>query len=217
MFSINEKTLKEIGARLKKLRERQSLTINDLVDKLSNECYLNVDEKTIRRYEKGESLPKLDNLVALSEIFHTTLDYLVMGKETSDDNELTWRSSFKRLNRLIFSLVLIPQVEADPDSPHFGKYYFYGGDDELKLYMDKLSNFVRTDDYKFVVRGEKPSVCLAAFDNLIGEFSNYEESLAPWEEGRFEDVNRSFGGDPEQYWKERVSYIKEKRKQNLHR
>ena len=100
MIVVNDEFKTGVGKRLRKLREGQELTINEVVERLSNNYFLDVDEKSIRRYEKGEFLPKIDNLICLAELYDTTLDYIVYGKETSDDNSFTWYDNFKRLNRL---------------------------------------------------------------------------------------------------------------------
>ena len=60
---INEDFKKSVGARLKELRNKNNLTISVLLEKLQNEYYIDIDEKSIRRYEKGEFLPKIDNLI----------------------------------------------------------------------------------------------------------------------------------------------------------
>ena len=106
MIVVNDEFKTGVGKRLRKLREGQELTINEVAERLSNNYFLDVDEKSIRRYEKGEFLPKIDNLICLAELYDTTLDYIVYGKETSDDNSFTWYDNFKRLNRLIYSLAV---------------------------------------------------------------------------------------------------------------
>lgn len=88
-----------VGIRLKELRNKYKLTIDDLLDRLQDEHNVVIDEKSIRRYENGEFLPKIDNLICLSEIFNTTLDYIIYGKETSDDNSFTYYDNFKRLKK----------------------------------------------------------------------------------------------------------------------
>ena len=104
MITINEEFKSNVGERLKQLRKNNNYTIYQLLEKLQNEYFIDIDEKSIRRYEKGEFLPKIDNLICLAEIFNTTLDYIIYGKETSDDNSFTYYDNFKRLNRLIYSL-----------------------------------------------------------------------------------------------------------------
>ena len=102
MITIDETFKKSIGNRLKELRKQKAYTVDTLVGKC-NKLYIDIDEKTIRRYEKGEFIPKIDNLIAFSEIYGVSLDYLIFGNETSDDNSYRWKDNLKRLNRLIFS------------------------------------------------------------------------------------------------------------------
>ena len=103
MDYTNNNFNKAIGQRLRELRKKNKLTVAALVDKLMQKDFF-VDERTIRRYEKGEYLPKLEILLYLAEVFETSLDYIVAGKKMSDDNSLTYYDNFKRLNRLIYSM-----------------------------------------------------------------------------------------------------------------
>lgn len=57
--------------RLRELRERQRksrITVSEL-------CGLPPD--AIRRYERGEAVPRMDALVAIADYFHVSIDYLV--------------------------------------------------------------------------------------------------------------------------------------------
>lgn len=211
MITIDEKLKKEIGLRIKKQRQNYGYTIDKLVEILSNDYYIEIDEKSIRRYEKGEFMPKIDNLIALSEIFGVSLDYLVFGKQTSNDNSFLWTDAFKRLNRLIYSCVIIPQKENDPQSPYYGKYYFIGYDEELQLYVDKLFNFAKEKNYKFEVRNKDPYFNINDLDKFTEEYKEYKEVLLP-DENRLNEILLKAGEDPETYRENRTKTIIEKRK-----
>ena len=62
MTIINDDFKKNVGKRLQELREQKGLTIKDVVELLSRDYYCGIDEKSIRRYEKGEFLPKIDKI-----------------------------------------------------------------------------------------------------------------------------------------------------------
>ena len=68
MVSIDENFKKAVGERLRSLRLKNKYTIENLITKLQNDYFICIDEKSIRRYEKGEFLPKIDNLICLVEI-----------------------------------------------------------------------------------------------------------------------------------------------------
>lgn len=67
MLTIDENFKINVGVRLKQLRENKHYTINKLLEIMQNDYYVEIDEKSIRRYEKGEFLPKIDNLICLAE------------------------------------------------------------------------------------------------------------------------------------------------------
>lgn len=64
----------EFRRRLQDLREKKRISRKIL----SELCGLHPD--AIRRYERGETEPTLHSLIAISEYFEVTIDYLV-GKE----------------------------------------------------------------------------------------------------------------------------------------
>jgi transcriptional regulator with XRE-family HTH domain len=205
MIVVNDEFKTGVGKRLRKLREGQELTINEVVERLSNNYFLDVDEKSIRRYEKGDFLPKIDNLICLAELYDTTLDYIVYGKETSDDNSFTWYDNFKRLNRLIYSLA-VGFGKGSED----GKIYLELWDDEAKVYYEKLQSFSTDSNYKFEHIGKDPVFSVKDLDNLFSDFKKNKKQLKP-NEDRFFKYLKSQGIDPEVFKSQRIKEIKEKR------
>jgi transcriptional regulator with XRE-family HTH domain len=205
MIVVNDEFKTGVGKRLRKLREGQELTINEVVERLSNNYFLDVDEKSIRRYEKGDFLPKIDNLICLAELYDTTLDYIVYGKETSDDNSFTWYDTFKRLNRLIYSLA-VGFGKGSED----GKIYLELWDDEAKVYYEKLQSFSTDSNYKFEHIGKDPVFSVKDLDNLFSDFKENKKQLKP-NEDRFFKYLKSQGIDPEVFKSQRIKEIKEKR------
>lgn len=57
------------------LRKAHNLTQEQLSEKL------NVSRQSISKWESGQSVPELDKLTALSEVFHVTTDYLLKPSE----------------------------------------------------------------------------------------------------------------------------------------
>lgn len=201
MITIDDNFKQAVGARLKNLRKKHNLTIDNLVDKLQNNYYIDIDEKSIRRYEKGDFLPKIDNLICFAELFNTSLDYIVLGKEMSDDNSFTYYDNFKRLNRLIYSLS-VNFVKNETT----GKCYLDLWEDESKLYWERLNSFGINDNYKFEKRHEKPKFSLKELDLIIEDFADYKEQLLPTKE-RFDAWLKSQGINPEEYYREKLKRI----------
>lgn len=65
-----------INQQIKFYRTEQKMSQDMLAEKL------NISRQSISKWERGESLPSIDNLVRLSEILGIPLDELVKGKET---------------------------------------------------------------------------------------------------------------------------------------
>jgi len=70
-----------LGQKINQLRLEHNLSQNDLAD------MLNVSRQSISKWETDGSVPDLDNLIKLSQIFHVTLDELVLNKKP--DNIVT--------------------------------------------------------------------------------------------------------------------------------
>ena len=143
-------------------------------------------------------MPKIDNLICLAEIFKTSLDYIIYGKETSDDNSFTYYDNFKRLNRLIYSLA-VNFVRNNST----GKCYLELWEDESKLYWERLNTYGSNDNYKFEKRNEPPKISLKELDLLIEDFAEYKEQLLPTKE-RYDSYLESQGINPDAYLDEKL-------------
>lgn len=67
-----------INEQIYSLRKKQNLSQEELANKL------NVTRQTISKWELGESLPDLDKIVPLCEIFKITPDELLIGKKNNE-------------------------------------------------------------------------------------------------------------------------------------
>ena len=74
----NEDVAMEFHERLKQLREQNGWTQNNIAS------VLNIAKSTYVKYERGEREPRYGTLVALSEIFQVSIDYL-LGKSEIDN------------------------------------------------------------------------------------------------------------------------------------
>jgi transcriptional regulator with XRE-family HTH domain len=61
-----------IYKRIKKLRKSRGLSQMELADKVKT------DVRMISQYEKGKSLPLVEYVIKLAEIFNVSIDYLLM-------------------------------------------------------------------------------------------------------------------------------------------
>lgn len=66
--------MKELGARLQKLRRQAGMSQQELADQLR------VSRQSISKWELRTATPDLDNLVRLSKLFGVSLDELVLGR-----------------------------------------------------------------------------------------------------------------------------------------
>lgn len=79
-----------VGDRLLRLRNEKGMTQEDLAE------YLNVSRQSVSKWELNKTLPDVEKLMQLSELYEVTLDYLVKGaeevieekSEASDDEEI---------------------------------------------------------------------------------------------------------------------------------
>ncbi len=79
--------MKNSGERIRQLRIKSGLTQEKAANKL------NIDRSYYSRIESGKKGCSVDLLVHLSEMFHSSLDYLILGKtprtmSTSDKTQL---------------------------------------------------------------------------------------------------------------------------------
>lgn len=92
--------------KLKENRQMLNLSKQDLADKLK------VSKQTVAKWETGISMPDIENLVKLSELFNVSTDYLL--KDTKSKSDFAYYtvveekkkslSPFKLLSILVFSL-----------------------------------------------------------------------------------------------------------------
>lgn len=72
--------LKETGKRIKELRLGQRLSVGDVTRYLGY-----ISEQSVYKWQRGESLPTVDNLYALSRLFNTTVDDILRGNRERDE------------------------------------------------------------------------------------------------------------------------------------
>ncbi|MCR5511555.1 MAG: helix-turn-helix transcriptional regulator [Lachnospiraceae bacterium] len=67
---------KATGAHIKELRIKLNIKVSDMAQYMGFES-----EQAIYKWQRGESLPTVDNLYALSKLFGTTVDEILIGND----------------------------------------------------------------------------------------------------------------------------------------
>ncbi|MBO4680109.1 MAG: helix-turn-helix transcriptional regulator [Lachnospiraceae bacterium] len=70
-----------IGARIKQLRKARNLTVEDIARFMGFES-----EQAVYKWQRGDSLPTVDNLYALSRLFDTSVDDILIGDREKDES-----------------------------------------------------------------------------------------------------------------------------------
>ena len=71
------------GARIKELRKQHHMKVGDIARFMGFES-----EQAVYKWQRGESLPTVDNLYALSMLFETTMDAIICGDREEDESPL---------------------------------------------------------------------------------------------------------------------------------
>lgn len=88
------------GEKIAKLRKENNITQEQLAD------LLNVSRQSISKYESNLSLPEVDKLITISEIFNCSLDYLLKD-EIENDNKDNIKKETKPKKKFFFCLTNI--------------------------------------------------------------------------------------------------------------
>ena len=68
------------GARIRELRRKKKLKVDQVRE------FLGLDsQQAIYKWQRGECMPTIDNLYALSVLFETSLDSIIMGSREEED------------------------------------------------------------------------------------------------------------------------------------
>lgn len=75
---MTEKMTQTMGERLFQLRTQKDMTQEDMAE------YLDVSRQSVSKWELNKTLPDVEKLVQLSQLYHVSIDYLVKGEEASE-------------------------------------------------------------------------------------------------------------------------------------
>ena len=68
--------VKATGARIKELRKKRGLTIREVSEYMGF-----TTDQAVCKWQRGDSLPTLDNLYALSRLYGTTMEDILVGND----------------------------------------------------------------------------------------------------------------------------------------
>ena len=106
----------DVGTRIKKFRERQNISQDELALKIF------VSRQTISNWETNKSYPDMKSLVMLSNIFNVSLDDFIKGdivemRKMVDDDKI---KKFNVLSFIFFAELLFLAISAYPLSEIYG-------------------------------------------------------------------------------------------------
>ncbi|MBO4856256.1 MAG: helix-turn-helix transcriptional regulator [Bacilli bacterium] len=127
----------KLGSRIKDLRESRNMTQAELAKLLF------VSDKTISKWEKGNSDPETEILVKISEIFDVTLDYLLTGETKIKDIQVVSRIELACRED---NIALLEGVDLDAFDEYGKNLDFYAKQYQAKNVQDFLLNY-KVDKY----------------------------------------------------------------------
>lgn len=72
--------LKATGAKIAELRKSKKIKVSDIADFMGFES-----DQAIYKWQRGDSLPTVDNLFALSKLFETPIDQILIETREEED------------------------------------------------------------------------------------------------------------------------------------
>ena len=93
-----------IASNLAYLRKKNKLTQLELAEKL------NYSDKSISKWEHGETMPDIEILHKLAEVYGVTLDFLVSSKPVEEKEKLFTKPKENKKNQIIITLLAISFV-----------------------------------------------------------------------------------------------------------
>ena len=72
--------IKATGERINQLRKDNNLRVIDVAEYMGFES-----TQAVYKWQRGESLPTVDNLYALSRLLHTSVDDILIGEKERDE------------------------------------------------------------------------------------------------------------------------------------
>ena len=74
---MNDNTMKELGIRLKELRDERELTLDMVVYDIDQKYHIEINKGNLSRWESGKRIPTLRFAAYLCMYYNVSLDYLM--------------------------------------------------------------------------------------------------------------------------------------------
>lgn len=102
-----------VGIRIRDLRKQNKLTVEDI-----SSCMGFESVQAVYKWQRGDSLPTVDNLFALSKLFGTSIEYILEGENEGDvespsyhlTNSLCEKTYFQIKLYIVFILIQTCQI-----------------------------------------------------------------------------------------------------------
>lgn len=140
--NIASYNIERIGERIKEMRKKR-LALYDK-DNIKYEKYyccktqgdfadaLEIERKTIIKWEKGTTIPTIDNLVKICQLLDCNINYFLSGNETPYISTVAYASHHTRINPDIISFAL--------DNPDYLEYLnFFMHPDNCKELLEEIT------------------------------------------------------------------------------
>lgn len=146
-----------LGERIKKLRLDNNMTQSLLAEKLY------VSDKVISKWEKCKSIPDVDILLDLSEIFNVSIEYILTGKTNKPKDERIVHNNDGSINHY---------VGADGDR-------LFTRDEVTTILRKRLDRFKNSIFEKAGVHSEESLIqVVEAYSRMRETFMNYKAEIA---------------------------------------
>ena len=89
--------MKKTGRRIRELMKLNNIRTKDIVEYMGFES-----EQSVYKWLRGDSLPKVDNLFALSRLFDTPMENILMERKGEDESPL-----LPRLGKIHKNIIII--------------------------------------------------------------------------------------------------------------
>lgn len=149
-----------LGSRIKDLRESRNMTQAELAKQLF------VSDKTISKWEKGNSDPETEILIKMSQIFDVTLDYLLTGATKEKDTKVVSRIELACRED---NIALLDGLDIEAFDEYGKNLEFYAKQYDSKNIQNYLLNY-KIDKYVDKNRvGRKYHICALPKDSTSEE------------------------------------------------
>lgn len=164
-------------SKIEYLRKKQKMSQGELADRL------NISRQAVSEWERGISLPSVEKLITLSEIFDVSLDYLIKGKESSNErNESMDKTNLDYLHfanmKNTLGYVMGEKnglIASIPKKEYVGNTLVVGG-----ARTGKTTNYIIPNILKSLERGESVIVIdhsKEIYENIKDKISQYGFNL----------------------------------------